>query len=51
MVSAKDSASMRMYLQYSRVTDRLPGRGFRVENTADVPIVLRSILSTMVERR
>ncbi|KAK2460039.1 hypothetical protein APHAL10511_007962 [Amanita phalloides] len=33
------------------VTDRLPGRGFRVANTADVPTVLRSILSAMVERR
>ncbi|KAF8625067.1 hypothetical protein AX15_005549 [Amanita polypyramis BW_CC] len=33
------------------ITDKLPGRGFRVSNTADVPVVLRSILSTMVERR
>jgi hypothetical protein len=51
MVSVKDFASRRMHLRLSRVTDRLPGRGFRVENTADVPIVLRSILSKMVERR
>ncbi|KAJ7224765.1 AAA domain-containing protein [Mycena rebaudengoi] len=28
----------------------LPGRGFRVTNTADIPTVLRSILSTMVDR-
>ncbi|KAJ7443890.1 AAA domain-containing protein [Mycena galericulata] len=28
----------------------IPGRGFRVMNTADIPTVLRSILSTMVER-
>lgn len=27
----------------------LPGRGFRVGNTADIPAVLRSILSTMVD--
>ncbi|KAJ7768600.1 AAA domain-containing protein, partial [Mycena maculata] len=28
----------------------IPGRGFRVKNTADIPTVLRSILSTMVDR-
>ncbi|KAJ7628770.1 AAA domain-containing protein [Roridomyces roridus] len=28
----------------------IPGRGFRVSNTADIPTVLRSILSTMVDR-
>ncbi|KAI0074593.1 hypothetical protein K474DRAFT_1709721 [Panus rudis PR-1116 ss-1] len=28
----------------------LPGKGFRVANTADIPTVLRSILSTMVDR-
>ncbi|KAJ6624725.1 AAA domain-containing protein [Mycena sp. CBHHK59/15] len=28
----------------------IPGRGFRVANTADIPTVLRSILSTMVDR-
>jgi len=28
----------------------LPGRGFRVNNTNDIPIVLRSILSTMIDR-
>ncbi|KAF8056895.1 AAA domain-containing protein, partial [Lyophyllum atratum] len=32
------------------ITKSLPGRGFRVGNTADIPTVLRSILSTMVER-
>ncbi|GLB39985.1 putative von Willebrand factor (vWF) type A domain [Lyophyllum shimeji] len=32
------------------ITKSLPGRGFRVSNTADIPTVLRSILSTMVER-
>ncbi|KAJ3565249.1 hypothetical protein NP233_g7756 [Leucocoprinus birnbaumii] len=32
------------------ITKRLPGRGFRVANTGDIPIVLRSILSTMVDR-
>ncbi|KAF5384151.1 hypothetical protein D9615_003188 [Tricholomella constricta] len=32
------------------ITKSLPGRGFRVNNTADIPTVLRSILSTMVER-
>lgn len=34
----------------TRITKRLPGRGFRVANTGDIPIVLRSILSTMVDR-
>ncbi|KAF8878073.1 AAA domain-containing protein [Infundibulicybe gibba] len=33
----------------SWITKRLPGRGFRVVNTADIPIVLRSILSTMID--
>ncbi|KAH9924969.1 AAA domain-containing protein [Epithele typhae] len=28
----------------------LPGRGYRVSNTADIPTVLRSILSTMVDK-
>ncbi|KAF7366325.1 von Willebrand factor A domain-containing protein 8 [Mycena sanguinolenta] len=28
----------------------IPGRGYRVTNTADIPTVLRSILSTMVDR-
>ncbi|KAJ7230837.1 AAA domain-containing protein [Mycena haematopus] len=28
----------------------IPGRGYRVKNTADIPTVLRSILSTMVDR-
>ncbi|KAJ7165324.1 AAA domain-containing protein [Mycena filopes] len=28
----------------------IPGRGYRVQNTADIPTVLRSILSTMVDR-
>ncbi|KAA1472001.1 hypothetical protein DENSPDRAFT_859246 [Dentipellis sp. KUC8613] len=32
------------------IPKRFPGRGFRVENTADIPKVLRSILSTMVDR-
>lgn len=33
-----------------RVTKSLPGRAFRVANTGDIPNVLRSILSTMVDR-
>jgi hypothetical protein len=33
-----------------RVTKSLPGRVFRVVNTGDIPNVLRSILSTMVDR-
>ncbi|KAF8909617.1 AAA domain-containing protein [Gymnopilus junonius] len=32
------------------ITKRLPGRAFRVANTGDIPNVLRSILSTMVDR-
>ncbi|EPT01986.1 hypothetical protein FOMPIDRAFT_1119374 [Fomitopsis schrenkii] len=32
------------------IPKRLQGRGFRVTNTADIPVVLRSILSTMVDR-
>ncbi|KAG6848541.1 hypothetical protein H0H93_016134 [Arthromyces matolae] len=32
------------------ITKSLPGRGFRVANTADIPKVLRSILSSMVDR-
>ncbi|KAJ6453645.1 AAA domain-containing protein [Mycena vitilis] len=28
----------------------IPGRGYRVSNTADIPTVLRSILSTMIDR-
>ncbi|KAF9495262.1 hypothetical protein BDN71DRAFT_1447943 [Pleurotus eryngii] len=32
------------------VTKALPGKAFRVENTGDIPSVLRSILSTMVDR-
>ncbi|KAF7762262.1 hypothetical protein Agabi119p4_8855 [Agaricus bisporus var. burnettii] len=32
------------------ITQRLPGCGFRVSNTGDIPNVLRSILSTMVDR-
>jgi len=31
------------------VSQKLQGRGFRVSNTADIPNVLRSILSTMVD--
>ncbi|KDR77148.1 hypothetical protein GALMADRAFT_246376 [Galerina marginata CBS 339.88] len=34
----------------SWITKSLPGRGFRVANTGDIPNVLRSILSTMVDR-
>ncbi|TFK31838.1 AAA domain-containing protein [Crucibulum laeve] len=34
----------------SWITKSLPGRGFRVANTGDIPTVLRSILSTMVDR-
>lgn len=33
-----------------RITKSLPGRAFRVANTADIPTVLRSILSTMIDR-
>ncbi|TFK29464.1 hypothetical protein FA15DRAFT_344640 [Coprinopsis marcescibilis] len=29
----------------------LPGKGFRVKDTGDIPTVLRSILSTMVDRK
>ncbi|KAF7292707.1 hypothetical protein MIND_01168900 [Mycena indigotica] len=32
------------------IPSAIPGRGFRLKNTADIPIVLRSILSTMVDR-
>lgn len=32
------------------ITSRLPGRGFRVANTADIPIVLKNILTTMIDR-
>uniref|UniRef100_A0A0W0GBJ0 ATPase dynein-related AAA domain-containing protein n=1 Tax=Moniliophthora roreri TaxID=221103 RepID=A0A0W0GBJ0_MONRR len=32
------------------ITQSLPGKGFRVRNTGDIPTVLRSILSTMVDR-
>ncbi|EIW79654.1 hypothetical protein CONPUDRAFT_137936 [Coniophora puteana RWD-64-598 SS2] len=32
------------------ITKELPGRGFRVKNTADIPVVLRSILTSMVDR-
>ncbi|KAF4613211.1 hypothetical protein D9613_011059 [Agrocybe pediades] len=34
----------------SWITKSLPGRAFRVANTGDIPNVLRSILSTMVDR-
>ncbi|OCH94642.1 hypothetical protein OBBRIDRAFT_817121 [Obba rivulosa] len=34
----------------SWIPQKLPGRCFRVANTADIPTVLRSILSTMVDR-
>ncbi|CAL1709976.1 unnamed protein product [Somion occarium] len=34
----------------SWIPKQLPGEGFRVSNTADIPAVLRSILSTMVDR-
>jgi len=34
----------------TRVTKSLPGRGYRVANTGDIPNVLRSILATMVDR-
>ncbi|KAG5728425.1 hypothetical protein E4T56_gene18957 [Termitomyces sp. T112] len=32
------------------ITKSLPGRGFRVGNTADIPTILRSILSSMLDR-
>ncbi|KAF9011991.1 AAA domain-containing protein [Cyathus striatus] len=32
------------------VTKSLPGRAYRVMNTGDIPAVLRSILSTMIDR-
>ncbi|KAI0708684.1 AAA domain-containing protein [Earliella scabrosa] len=35
----------------SWIPKNLPGRGYRVSNTADIPAVLRSILSTMVDRQ
>ncbi|TCD60876.1 hypothetical protein EIP91_009382 [Steccherinum ochraceum] len=31
------------------IPQKLPGRGYRVGNTADIPTVLRSILSTMID--
>ncbi|KAI0372412.1 hypothetical protein BV20DRAFT_939833 [Pilatotrama ljubarskyi] len=31
------------------IPKNLPGRGYRVSNTADIPAVLRSILSTMID--
>ncbi|KAF7986115.1 hypothetical protein HWV62_41553 [Athelia sp. TMB] len=34
----------------SWVTKALPGRGFRVSKASDIPTVMRSILSTMVDR-
>ncbi|KAJ2919670.1 hypothetical protein MD484_g680, partial [Candolleomyces efflorescens] len=33
------------------IPKKLPGKGFRVANTGDIPTVLRSILSTMVDRK
>ncbi|TEB25531.1 hypothetical protein FA13DRAFT_1738248 [Coprinellus micaceus] len=33
------------------VSKTLPGKAFRVANTGDIPTVLRSILSTMVDRK
>ncbi|KAL0575398.1 hypothetical protein V5O48_000404 [Marasmius crinis-equi] len=36
--------------QHLRITESLPGKGFRVRNTEDIPSVLRGILSTMVDR-
>jgi len=33
-----------------RITKSFPGRASRVANTADIPRVLKSIFSTMVER-
>ncbi|KAH6910612.1 AAA domain-containing protein [Coprinopsis sp. MPI-PUGE-AT-0042] len=33
------------------IPKHLPGKGFRVTNTGDIPTVLRSILSTMVDRK
>ena len=35
---------------FGRIPKNLPGRGYRVSNTADIPAVLRSILSAMVDR-
>ncbi|TFY67028.1 hypothetical protein EVJ58_g1884 [Rhodofomes roseus] len=32
------------------IPKKLQGKGFRVTNTADIPVVLRSILSTMMDR-
>ncbi|OBZ76548.1 von Willebrand factor A domain-containing protein 8 [Grifola frondosa] len=34
----------------SWIPKKLPGHGYRVSNTADIPAVLRSILSTMVDK-
>ncbi|KAI0327509.1 hypothetical protein GY45DRAFT_1355662 [Cubamyces sp. BRFM 1775] len=36
--------------EVSWIPKNLPGRGYRVANTADIPAVLRSILSTMVDK-
>ena len=33
-----------------RITKALPGRAFRIANASDIPNVLRSIMSTMVDR-
>lgn len=38
------------HLPRYRIPKRLQGRGFRVTNTADIPVVLRSILSAMVDQ-
>jgi hypothetical protein len=44
------SRGLRTYrIRNSRITRDLPGRAFRVKNTADIPTVLRSILSTMID--
>ncbi|KAE9393793.1 hypothetical protein BT96DRAFT_958988 [Gymnopus androsaceus JB14] len=36
--------------EFHRITKSLPGAGFRVQDTGDIPMVLRSILSSMVDK-
>ena len=38
------------FFRPNRITRNLPGRAFRVKDTADIPSVLRSILSNLIDR-
>jgi len=38
------------FFRFTRITRNLPGRAFRVKDTADIPSVLRSILSNLIDR-